>query len=497
MSLRWRLTLWSTLSLAVVISLFSTIAYITADAFTYRLIDENLKRQADANIIWLNRFEIGVQEPQMGTAGQFGSISFTVLDLNGNAYPNNMGVPLNEAHFMQALAGTPVAATQTLPDGSRARIYMAPLISQEKVRGVLRAATPLDLSDGYLDQLKTILVVASVVLLGIAAVGSHLLAGRALRVVNNVTRQARQIETSRDLSQRIPEPGTDDEIGDLVLTFNQMLARLDAAFEAQRRFVADSSHELRTPLTVIKGNLHLLRKAPVDKEVSELVEVMEAETSRLNRMVNDLLYMAQMQAGHDLKPVMRPVELDSLLLDVFALGRSMAALKEQKVVLSHEDIATTRGDRDQLQHLLLNLLDNAVKYTPEQGTIAIGLWAEEGWARIEVTDNGPGIPASELPMLFERFYRTGEARQLERSGSGLGLAIVKSIVEAHNGRIEVFSKIGEGSTFRIWLPAPSARPQIAPQPEGDGAYGERRGQVPHRVRAARKEPNLRREHGPV
>src|SRR5207253_9399883 len=137
----------------------------------------------------------------------------------------------------------------------------------------------------------------SAILLVVAAEGSNIVAGRALRVVNKVTQKARQIETSQDLSQRIPGPGTDDEVGSLVKTFNQMLARLDVAFEAQRRFVADSSHELRTPLTVIKGNLHLLKRTTDPAERAELISITEAETSRLNRMVNDLLYMAQMQAG--------------------------------------------------------------------------------------------------------------------------------------------------------------------------------------------------------
>jgi signal transduction histidine kinase len=179
--------------------------------------------------------------------------------------------------------------------------------------------------------------------------------------------------------------------------------------------------------------------------------VTEGEVSRLNRMVNDLLYMAQMQAGHDLKPVLRPVELDSLLLDVFARARPLALHKDQKLSLVHEDISATMGDRDQLQHLLLNLLDNAIKYTGEGGQVTLGLWNDEGWARIEVTDNGPGIAEDELPHIFDRFFRTSSARQNQRSGSGLGLAIVKSITESHGGKIEVFSRLGQGTTFRLWL----------------------------------------------
>jgi signal transduction histidine kinase len=499
MSLRWRLTLWSTLILAVVIALFSTVAYFSANTFTYQLIDGNLKRQTDANLLYIAKYNL--LETEQGTAGQFGFVAFTLFDREGQPYRGNdyMGVPLNESLFMKALGGEPVAATEVLPDGTRARVYLAPVRIHNEIVYVMRAATPLDIPDEYLSQLKAILIVSSVVLLVIGAVGSHLLAGRALQAVNSITLKARNIETSRDLSQRIPEPGTDDEIGNLVRTFNQMLARLEAAFEAQRRFVADSSHELRTPLTVIKGNLHLLRRTKDPREAVEILDVMEAETSRLNRMVNDLLYMAQVQAGHGIKPVMRPVELDSLLLDVHALARSMAALKEQKVVLAHEEIATTQGDRDQLQHLLLNLIDNAVKYTPEGGTISIGLWSDGAWARVDVSDNGPGIPQEELPLLFERFYRTGEARQKERSGSGLGLAIVRSIVEAHEGRIEVFSSIGEGSTFRVWLPVVSARQHIRGAPRLGVPLQAYNGEVEPEVGRDRNngEESVRSEHDPV
>jgi signal transduction histidine kinase len=272
-----------------------------------------------------------------------------------------------------------------------------------------------------------------------------------LRAVEKVTQKAHQIEISQDLSQRIPEPGSDDEVGHLVRTFNQMLARIEMSFESQRRFVADSSHELRTPLTVIRSNLHLLARETDPVERATLMSVTEGEVSRLNRMVNDLLYIAQMQAGHHIKPVLRHVELDSLLLEVFARARSLSSIKNQKVALLHEDVATTMGDRDQLQHLLLNLVDNAIKYTPEGGTIGLGLWIEEGVARIEVTDTGPGIAEEELPHIFDRFFRTQAARDTVRSGSGLGLSIVKTIAEAHGGSIEVSNRAGGGTTFRLRL----------------------------------------------
>lgn len=477
MSLRWRLTLISTLILAVLFGLFSLAAYFGLQRFMYGAVDATLRRQMDANLIFWSR---AGQLYNVGIPGQFGSATFVLIDQRGQPVTPERAVPITDWLLTKALNGQDAWGYTTLADGHRARVLYSPILVQDQsgqkaVLGVLLAVTSLELLDDLMSQLGFLLAVVSSVLLVTGALGSYLLAGRALSVVNRVTSKAREIQTSQDLSRRIPEPRTNDEIGHLVRTFNAMLARLDEAFKAQRRFVADSSHELRTPLTVIRGNLHLLRRAETAEERADLISITEGEVSRLNGMVNDLLYMAQMQAGHDLKPVLRPVELDSLLLDVFALARSMASLREQRVVLVHEDIATTRGDRDQLQHLLLNLVDNAVKYTPPGGTIALGLWSEEEWARIDVSDTGPGIEESDLPMLFDRFFRTQDARSSQREGAGLGLAIVKSIAEAHNGVMEVYSEPGKGSTFRVWLPLATVSPRLLESgtlPQIEGAKSE-------------------------
>jgi signal transduction histidine kinase len=452
MSLRWRLTLGSTLILGLVYAFISIVSFFIVRDSLYRPIDDGLRARME--IVELVVAKTGRPPQQVQEELELVSAIRTVYDASGRLLLGPDYIPKNDALLLEAYGNGEAWGTLTLPGSDqRLRVYLA-RIEQVFANEVLivQFASPLEIPDGILANLSLFLIVAAPVLLVVAAAGSYMVAGRALQVVNSITRRAQQIETSRDLTQRIPEPKAQDEIGNLVKTFNQMLARLHAAFEAQRRFVADSSHELRTPLTVIRGNLHLLKRADDPKERAELISITEAETSRLNRMVNDLLYMAQMQAGYDLKPVLRTVELDSLLLDVFSLAKSMAALKEQKVVLAHEDVASTRGDREQLQHLLLNLVDNAAKYTPAGGTIQLGVWAEDGWSRFEVSDTGPGIAQAAIPFLFERFYRTQDARQREHTGSGLGLAIVKSIAEAHNGKVEVFSELGQGTTFRVWLP---------------------------------------------
>jgi signal transduction histidine kinase len=437
--------------MALVFAAFSALAILTVRYFLYQTIDDNLDRQSHQSLDYILRHPGNT--PGIDNQNQVDAVFYTVMNADGSIRSQDRQIQVSDAMFTKALGGETVKSTQTLPDGTRIRILMQPISSllTREIVGVLMAATPLVIADNVQYNLALVLVIGSVLLLCFAAVGSYLLTGRTLRAVEKVTQKAHQIEVSQDLSQRIPNPGKDDEVGHLIRTFNQMLARIESTFESQRRFVADSSHELRTPLTVIRSNLHLLARESDPSERAALISVTEGEVSRLNRMVNDLLYIAQMQAGHYIKPVLRLVELDSLLLEVFARARSLAAVKNQKVTLLHEDVATTLGDRDQLQHLLLNLVDNAIKYTPEGDAIGLGLWVEDGTARIEVQDTGPGISKEDLPHIFDRFFRTQSARNTVRSGSGLGLSIVMTIAEAHGGRIEVASRLGEGTTFRLYL----------------------------------------------
>lgn len=466
MSLRIRLAILSTLVTAVLFGIFGAIVFTLLQQSLYQPIDDVLEYEASST-----RFQIILNRPpdlsEIENPDPLSVVFYTFYNENGEILENyGRQIPVSDRLVLAALDGETVKDFVVSGDGHRLRVLLTPLYTRANGRivGVLQVSTPIEIIDRRLSDLTWLLVGASGVLLLVAAGGSYLLTGRALNAVDRVTRKVQEIEFSRDLTQRLPESGTRDEIGHLVSTFNQLIERLQSALETQRRFVADSSHELRTPLTVIKSNIHLLRRSSDPAEQAELMEATEAEVSRLNRMVNNLLYMAQMEAGLDLKPVLRPVELDSLLLEVFARARSIAALKNQKVVLSHEDIGMTMGDRDQLQHLLLNLVDNAIKYTPEGGTIGLGMWSEGDWSRLEVTDSGPGIPEAELHHIFERFYRTQEARKSVRHGSGLGLAIAQSIIEAHGGRIEVFSRMGEGTTFRMWLRNPPAHGAIEAQP---------------------------------
>ncbi len=274
---------------------------------------------------------------------------------------------------------------------------------------------------------------------------------RALRPLDNLARMALTINRADDLSLRIPIYGyDDDEVGQVISAFNTTLERLETLFTSQQRFLADVSHELRTPLTVIKGSVGLMRRSQAFDP--ELLDSIEAEADRLTRMVESLLLLAKAEAGK-LTLNRRTVDLDAILLDTMA---AMQVLAQDRVQLVLTDLAPVQAevDADRLKQVLVNLISNAIKYTPDGGQIFIGLQVEGKTVRLTVRDTGPGIPEADLPHIFDRFYRAEKSRtrRKEAGGFGLGLSIAYWIVRAHGGTIEVSSAEGEGATFVVVLP---------------------------------------------
>jgi signal transduction histidine kinase len=264
-----------------------------------------------------------------------------------------------------------------------------------------------------------------------------------------------------------------DELATLAATFNQMLANLEESYQRQQRFVADASHELRAPITSIRCNLDLLAKAPdlPPKEAQAALNDARAEADRMGRLVNDLLTLARSDAttaqesrgnGYmksDANGQTELVDLDSLLLEVFRQYRPSGENgneegRQQGPRLLLQDITPVKvyGHADQLKQVLVALLDNALKYTPYEGSVSLSLTTSERFAVVKVSDTGIGILPGDLPHIFERFYRADPARSRDRGGTGLGLTIVQSIVQEHEGSIEVESVPGKGSTFTLKLP---------------------------------------------
>ncbi|MFP5342568.1 MAG: ATP-binding protein [Candidatus Limnocylindria bacterium] len=282
-----------------------------------------------------------------------------------------------------------------------------------------------------------------------ALVGGLFLSRRALRPVAEVTDTARAIALSGDFGGRVDAGTARDEVGDLALAFNEMLAALEENHQALQRFLGDASHQLRTPLTVIRANLDLLQRSdlPPDERAAILTDARD-EADRMGRLIRDLLSLARAESGARLE--FAPVELDALLVE--SVRRQHQAAGHVRMGVSSVEPAVVHGDRDRLHELLGILLDNAARYTPEGGRVTAGLEIHEGRAVIVVEDTGIGLDAEDRAQLFERLYRGRRARELRPSGTGLGLAIASWIVESHGGTIELLDRDGGGTVARVALP---------------------------------------------
>ncbi|MCI0392424.1 MAG: ATP-binding protein [Acidobacteria bacterium] len=302
-----------------------------------------------------------------------------------------------------------------------------------------------------------LLCIAIPLALLLSSYGGLLLANQALRPVDRMTRAAEQIAAG-DLSKRVPEPATMDETGRLAATFNDMISRLQAAFERQKQFTSDASHELRTPLAVMRGDIEVtLRRERSNEEYKRALTSNLEEIMRLSRLVEDLLTLARGDTGR-IELRCEPVDLNDLCRRMAEYITPLADQRNQALVYEPPPGAeivpvSVNADVLRIKQLLLNLLDNAIKYTERRGKITLGLKVEEKVATITVTDTGRGIPPEDLPHIFERFFRRS-AKTADRSaaGFGLGLSIVKWIVDSHGGRIDAKSELGKGTEFIVRLP---------------------------------------------
>ncbi len=306
-----------------------------------------------------------------------------------------------------------------------------------------------------LDQFRRQLLLGLPLVVAVAIGGGYLLIRRALAPVDQIAKKAEQI-TQHNLSERLPVARTADELERLSLSLNRMIARLEDAFLNSKRFVADASHELRTPLTVMRGELESLAQNPrLGAELREPVGSVLEEVERLAKIVEGLLAISRLDAG-EAQTQWVPFDLAELATTTADQMSLLAEDKSIAISCSAANPVQVQGDRSRLKQVIVNLLDNAIKYTPEHGRVNLSVTNAEGQAVLEVTDSGPGIPAEALPRVFDRFFRVDQVRSRDLGGAGLGLSIVKSICTAHGGTVQAFSAPGQGSRFRVELPAGGA-----------------------------------------
>jgi heavy metal sensor kinase len=296
-----------------------------------------------------------------------------------------------------------------------------------------------------------LLVVAIPIALTVSLAGGWFLAGRALRPVDEITLAAQRIAAG-DLSQRLSMTAAHDEIGRLAATFNNMIGRLDASFRQIRQFTSDASHELRTPLTVMKGETDLIlrRSRPMEDYKSVLESNLE-EIDRMTRIVDELLFLSRADTG-EVKIEALPVALQALVEDVHRQATLLGHDQNIEVMLGTVMPVVVQGDDLRLRELLLNLVENAMKYSHPGGKVEIALLKDGREARLSITDHGIGIAPADHKKIFQRFFRTDVARTHTKKGTGLGLAICAWIADLHKGRVEVQSDLGQGSTFTVVLP---------------------------------------------
>jgi heavy metal sensor kinase len=452
MSLRLRLTILYSALTGGILLLFGVLLYSLVNILLVTQVDTTLFQTANDLLLgW-----------RVGSAGELSQetlpklnltsfVYYQIWDNNGRLHSSSPGLgQINQPFDPIGYQLKTSIYRNSLIQKVHIRVLNVPLEAGGRPIGTLQVAASMTMVDTTRQSLvQTIIIIALVAILFAAAL-SWFFNGQALSPLVDITESALRISGADDLSQRIPQRGpVNDEMGRLVTAFNDTLGRLEQLFTSQQRFLADVSHELRTPLTVIKGNVDLVRRM---KQVDEeSLDNIEDEADRLTRLVGDLLLEAQAESGK-LPLHFAPVELDTLLLEVFKEMRILARERVQ-LKLPEIDQIMINGDRDRLKQVLINLIANAIKYTPQGGEVVLSLGKVGGNARLIVRDTGLGIPAEDLPHIFERFYRAEKSRSRSKIGGfGLGLSIAYWIVNHHGGQIEVDSAEGKGTTFCIYLP---------------------------------------------
>ncbi len=457
---RVRLTLWYVAVFGVLLAGFSVFVYVVLSQILYSRLDQSLLRAAQ---FAAGEFRGEVAEHE-GNAASGAAQALTELRLpgiyvavfdGGKMLASSLDGDQQLVFPKEVLAGTTPAdrsALLTIPgygkEGSRVAIISTRAEGREYL---LAAAEPLhDLAEP-LESVGRIFYFGFPAFRLFAGIGGFILAKKSLAPFVAMSNQAERI-SARNLHERLRVANKNDELRHLARVFNDLLSRLDGSFESMREFMADASHELRTPLSIIRGEAEVAltqdRDAP---EYKEALAIIQDEAKRLSRIVDDMMALARADAGQ------RPLQIKELYLNdlieecckaasVLTVCRGLALRIEPM-----SDVAF-RGDEDLLRRMVLNLVDNAIKYTSSGGTISVGLVCEPETVRIVVSDTGIGVPADQAPHIFERFYRVDKSRSRADGGSGLGLAIAKWVAEAHRGSIELASCPGEGSRFTVSLP---------------------------------------------
>jgi len=457
--IRARLTIWYTLALAMIVAALAGFVFVRLKTDLVHGLDATLASRAE---------QIALRSPS-STTGNFEDVSDApplaglpagdavaqIIAADGRVLQTSgdTDVPLVSGSTLAVALRAPYHATRDIKIGTEFETYRILALKMPKSRSdVLAVAVSNESVDNATRHLAVLFAFALPGALAASALGGFLIATRGLRPVDRMTRAAAAIGAD-DPSARLEVPPTEDEVGRLGRTLNQMLERLHTAIEEQRRFGADASHELRTPLSIMRSEIDVTLRLPfTSDEARTTMESAREEVNRMTRIVEDLLTLARMDEGGMILERSR-VPVFPLAQEVAGRFNHAAAAKRIHLTTETDDgELSVLGDRDRLVQLLSNLVDNAIKYTPDGGSVWVRLTDGDGMVRLVVDDSGPGIAPESLPKIFDRFYRIDKARSRSAGGAGLGLSICRWIAEGHGGTIGVQSEPERGTQFTLTLP---------------------------------------------
>ncbi len=462
LSIRWRMTLWYSIALGVILCSFCLVLLLLMRQQILVRTDAGLREEVK---------EIGLEIGLAPSAAAFETqaearfsqhdfYEFLVVDRNG-------GIVFASSQPPEAGTDTPSIATTpgaieigTIEFGDSGP-YRVAVAGIESAFGKLQVRVMRSLKPIYADLNTLKFAMAGLLPLGVALAlaSGYFLAGRALRPVQDVVEVANSI-TITSLDRRIAVGNPHDEIGQLAAALNSLIDRLERAVTEIRRFTADASHEIRTPIASLRSEAESALRAPrTAAEYVQTLEVVVEETTRLGRLTDQLLNLSRHDAGIT-QSALESVQLNALLGDVAEQLQPFA--HDRGVTLTCQSVATCEviGDDIRLSQVFFNCLENAIKYTPPGGEVAIRLQTTAQSAIVEIQDNGIGIPESDVPHIFERFYRVDPSRQTDSGGAGLGLSIAKAAVLAHDGTIDLRSQLESGTTVTIRIPLSADSPNV-------------------------------------
>jgi len=456
-SIRFRLTAWYAGVLAGVLVLFSVAVYAGLNHYLRRNLHESVAKDAheigsivrenaneqDESVIGREvgeHFSPESNDRAVRVLGQDGSQIY--LSGLGEMFPAWNGPPRSNQ---------PPDLTYRPAGGQEVLVRTETVRADSGKKYFVQVAASLAPTSEILRDLLGVLALALLLATAIAVTGGFFLIRSSLMPLDNMAVRAQKI-TSRSLHERMPISNTGDELQQLSISLNRMIERLEEAFHHISRFSADASHELRTPLTIMRGELEAaVQNSKIDPEAREALGTVLEETVRLSKIVDQLLTMSRLDAGEAFLEI-TPFDFSELVRTTVEYMRLLVDEKKLALKIDAAEPVRVEGDRSRLQQVIVNLLDNAIKYTPEGGSVSVSVRTEGDNAVLTVADTGIGISEENQAQVFERFYRTDKARSRQMGGTGLGLSIVKSIGAAHGGRVKVQSTEGRGSTFRFEIP---------------------------------------------